>query len=151
MTAYLNHGVKAQTCETTPFFNTVGARYIASRAQIEQACDCLRSQGQTMTTHVGLSKGDVHPLGESHKSIVHALLEHVNETWSIMVMRTRPFSDDLFQHVHPHHQNLLSCKPHRPGCHQWRPSQQTINAEIQEPTQALCDRGEILGGQVLPL
>ena len=47
-------------------------------------------------------------------------------------MRTRPFSDDLFQHIHPHHQVLLSCKPHRPGCHQWRPLQQNIDAEIQE-------------------
>ena len=29
-------------------------------------------------------------------------------------------------------QVLLSCKPHLPGCHQWRPLQQNINAEIQE-------------------
>ena len=49
-----------------------------------------------------------------------------------MVMRTQPFSDDLFQHVHPHHHVLLSCKPHRPGCHQWRRLQQDIHAEIQE-------------------
>ena len=49
-----------------------------------------------------------------------------------MVMRTRQFSDDLFQHIHPHHQVLLSCKPHRPGCHQWRPLQQSINADIKE-------------------
>ena len=32
-----------------------------------------------MTTRVGLFKGDVHPLGESRKSIVDALLEHVTE------------------------------------------------------------------------
>ena len=30
-------------CETTPFVNTVGAHYVASRAHIEQACDSLRS------------------------------------------------------------------------------------------------------------
>ena len=88
MTAYLNHGVKAKMCENTPFVNTVGAHYVASRAHREQACDSLRSQGQSMTTHFGLSKGDVHPVGESHKSIDNALLEHVNETWSTMVMRT---------------------------------------------------------------
>ena len=41
-----------------------------------------------------------------------------------MVMRTRPFSDDLFQHIHPNHQVLLSCKSHRPGYHQWRQMQQ---------------------------
>ena len=29
MTAYLSHGVKAKMCETTPFVNTVGARYVA--------------------------------------------------------------------------------------------------------------------------
>ena len=71
-----------------------------------------------METKIGLSKGDVCPLTESHKPIVEALLEHVNGTWSTMAMHTQPFSHDLFQHVHPHHQVLLSCKPHRPGCHQ---------------------------------
>ena len=49
-----------------------------------------------------------------------------------MVMRTRPFSDDLFQHIHPNHQVLPSRKPHRPGCHQWRPMQQNSNADIKE-------------------
>ena len=132
MTAYLNHGVKAQMCETTPFVNTVGAHYVASRAHIELACDSLRSQGHSITTHVGLSKGDVYPVEESNRSIVKALLEHVNDTWSTMAMRTRPRSDDLFQHIHPNHQVLLSCKPHRPGCHQWRPMQQNINADIKE-------------------
>ena len=132
MTAYISIMVKAKMCETTPFVNTVGAHYVASRAHIEEACDSLRSQGQSMTTHVGLFKGDVHPIGESHKTIVNALLEHVNETWSTMVMRTRPFSDDLFQNIHPHHQVLLSCKPHRPGCHQRRPWQQNIDADIKE-------------------
>ena len=132
MTAYLNHGVKAKMCEATPFVNTVGAHYVASRAHIEQTCDSLRRQGQSMLTRIGLSKGDVHPLAESHKSVVDALLEHVNETWSTMVMRTQPFPEDLFEHVHLHHQVLPSCKPHRPGCHQWRPLQHHIHAEIQE-------------------
>ena len=71
--------VGCRWCETTPFVNTVGAHYVASRAHIEQACDSLRSQGRSITAHVGLSKGDVHPVGESRKSIVEALLEHVNE------------------------------------------------------------------------
>ena len=34
MTAYLNHGVKAKMCETTPFVNSVGSQYIAARAQL---------------------------------------------------------------------------------------------------------------------
>ena len=45
MTAYLNHGVKAKMCETNPFVNNVGSQYVASRAQIEKACDSLRSMG----------------------------------------------------------------------------------------------------------
>ena len=45
ITAYLNHGVKAKMCETTPCVNCVGSQYIAARAQIEQACDSLQSQG----------------------------------------------------------------------------------------------------------
>ena len=44
MTSYLTHGVKAKMCETTPFVNTVGAHYVASRAQIEQACVSLDSR-----------------------------------------------------------------------------------------------------------
>ena len=104
MTAYLNHRVKAKMCGTTPF----------------------------VTTCIGLSKGDVYPMKESNESIVKSLLKNVNNTWSTMVMRTRPFSDDLFQCIHPNHQVLLSCKPHRPGCHQWRPMQTNINADIKE-------------------
>ena len=115
-----------------PAIRGVGTHYVASRAHIEQACDSLRSQGQSMTTQIGLSKGDVHPVGESRKSIVNALLEHVNEAWSTMVTRTRPFSDDLFQHIYPHHQVFLSCKSHRPGCHQWRPLQQNNDADIKD-------------------
>ena len=123
MTAYLNHGVKAKMCETTPLGNTVGAHYLASRAHIEQACDSLRSQGQSITTHTGLSKGVVYPVEDFNESIVKAMLEHVKDTQSTMVMRTRPFSDDLFQHIRPNHQALPPGKPHRPGCHQWRPMQ----------------------------
>ena len=38
---------------------------------------------------------------------------------------------DLFP-CHPHHQVLLSCKPHRPGCHQRRPAQTTLAEEVRE-------------------
>ena len=48
MTSYLSHGVKAKMCETIPFVNSVGAQYIASRAQIEKACDSLRQQGHSV-------------------------------------------------------------------------------------------------------
>ena len=47
-------------------------------------------------------------------------------------MRTTPFPEDLFQDIHPNHQVLLSYKPHRPGCHQWRPAQTTLAAQIRE-------------------
>ena len=36
MTAYLNHGVKAKMCETTPFVDTVGARYVASELTLSR-------------------------------------------------------------------------------------------------------------------
>ena len=70
----LPNGVKVKMCDTTPVVNTVGAHCVASRAHIEQACDSLRTQGQSITTHIGLSRGDVHPIEESNKSIVKALL-----------------------------------------------------------------------------
>ena len=57
-------------CETTPFVNTVGAHYVASRAHIVQACDSLRSQGQSIITHVGLSRGEVRPIEEPDKPIL---------------------------------------------------------------------------------
>ena len=59
MTSYLTHGVKAKMCETAPFVNSVGTQYVASRAQLEQACDSLRQQGSSMKTTIGLSNGDV--------------------------------------------------------------------------------------------
>ena len=59
ITSYLTHGVKAKMCETTPFVNTVGSHYVASRAQIEQACDSLRQQGNPKVSTIGLSKVDV--------------------------------------------------------------------------------------------
>ena len=132
MTAYLNHGVKAKMCETTPFVNSVGSQYVASRAQIKRACDSLRSQGQSITTCIGLSDGLVHPMENSSEHIAKSLLQDVNSMWSTMVMRTMPFSEDLFQSIYPNHQVLLSCKSHRPGCHQWRPMRSDLTAEIKE-------------------
>ena len=49
-----------------------------------------------------------------------------------MMLRTRPFSDDLLQQVYPNQPVLLFCKPHRPGCHQWRPMQNDVNVDIKE-------------------
>ena len=129
---YLNHGVKAKMCEATPFVNTVGAHYVASTAQIEQACDSLRQQGQSRVTKIGLSKGDVCARTESPRTIIEALLVPEAATWSTMVTHTHPFSDDILQHVHPYHEVLLSCKPHRPGCHQWRPMQPHIHVDLKE-------------------
>ena len=88
MTAYLNHGVKAKMCEMTPVVNSVGAHCVASRAQVERACDSLRSQGQSITRCIGLSDGLVYPIEESNEHIVKSLLKDVNNTWSTMGMRT---------------------------------------------------------------
>ena len=125
MTSYLSHGVKAKMCETIPFVNTVGTHYMACRAQIEQACDSLRQQGGSKVSSIGLSKVDVcasTTVTESPSyTMVEALLVPKTAIWSTMVMHTSPFSSDILQKVHPHHEVLLSCQPHRPGCHQWRP------------------------------
>ena len=88
MTTYLNNGVKAKMCETTPFVNTVGAHYVASRAQIEQACDSLRQQGSSRVTRIGLSQVDV-----------GADMMPGDATWSTMVMHTHPFSNDIFASI----------------------------------------------------
>ena len=136
MTSYLTHGVKAKMCETIPFVNTVGAQYVASRAQLEQACDSLRQQGSSMTTTIGLSKSDVcapTTLTESPScTMVEALLVPQTAMWSTMVTHTHPFTHDVLQNVHPYHEVMLSCKPHRPECHQWRPLQSQIHDDVKE-------------------
>ena len=132
MTTYLNHGAKVKMCETTPFVNSVGSQYIDARAQIEMACDSLRSQGAALSTCIGLSEGTVHQATECTQHIAKSLLKDVTNTWSTMLMRTMPFPADLFQDVHPNHQVLLFCKPHRPKCHQWRPTQSELTAEVRE-------------------
>ena len=47
-------------------------------------------------------------------------------------MHTHPFTHDILQNVHPYHEVLLSCKPHRSGCHQWRPMQHRIHDDLKE-------------------
>ena len=84
-----------------------------------------------MVTKIGLSKGDVcADTTESPRTIAEALLVPEAAIWSTMVMHTHPFADDILQNVHPYHEVLLSCKPHRPDCHQWRPVQQQVYAEL---------------------
>ena len=88
-----------------------------------------------MTT-IGLSKGDVcdpTTLTESPScTMVEALMVPPSAMWSTMVMHTHPFTQDLLQNVRPHHEVMLSCKPHRPGCHQWRPLHSQVHDDIQE-------------------
>ena len=136
MTSYLTHGVKAKMCETTPFVNSVGTQYVASRAQLEQACDSLRQQGSSMKTIIGLSSDDVcdpTTLTESPScTMVEALMVPPSAMWSTMVMHTHPFTQDLLQKVCPHHEVILSCKPHRLGCHQWRPLRSQVHDDIRE-------------------
>ena len=38
---------------------------------------------------------------------------------------------DVLQNVHPYHEVMLSCKPHRPPCLQWRPLQSQIHDDIK--------------------
>ena len=136
MTSYLTHGVKAKMCETTPFANSVGTQYVASRAQLEQACDSLRQQGSSRKMAVGLSSDDVCApttlAGSPSCTIVDALMVPPSAMWSTMVMHTHPFSRDLLQNVCPHHEVILSCKPLRPGCRQWRPLHSQVHDDIRE-------------------
>ena len=85
-------------------------------------------------TTIGLSKAAVCvDMTESPPcTIAEALLVPEAAIWSTMVMHTHPFTHDILQKVHPYHEVLLSCKPHRPGCHQWRPLQPHIHDELKE-------------------
>ena len=65
-------------------------------------------------------------------TIAEALLVPEAATGSTMVMHTHPFRHDILRDVHPYHEVLLSCKPHRPGCHQWRPLQPHIHDDLKE-------------------
>ena len=47
-------------------------------------------------------------------------------------MYTHPYPQDLLQNVCPYHEILFSCKPHRPGCHQWKPLQPQVHDEIRK-------------------
>ena len=86
-----------------------------------------------MTT-IGLSKGDVcvnMTLTESPScTIAEALLVPKAAIWSTMVMHTHPFTHDILQNVHPYHEVLR--KPHRPGCHQWRPLQPQVREDLKD-------------------
>ena len=138
MTAYLNHGVKVKMCEATPCVNSVGSQYIVVRAQLELACDSIRKQDPALQTCIGPAGGSVHRATDSDHQIAKCLLKDVTTAWSTLTMRTTPFPTDLFQDVHPNHQVLLSCKPHRPGCHQWRPAQSDLTADSRSPTGCHC-------------
>ena len=87
-------------------------------------------------TTTGLSKGDVcatKTLTESpFCAIAEALLVPKAAIWSTMVMHTHPFTHDILQNVHPYHEVLLSCKPHRPGYHQWRPLQPQVRDDLKD-------------------
>ena len=113
MTSYLTHGVKAKMCETTPFVNSVGTQYVASRAQLDVCTPTTLTESPSCT-------------------IAEALMVPTSAMWSTMVVHTRPFPQELLQNACPHHEVILSCKPHRPGCHQWRPLHQQVYDDIQE-------------------
>ena len=81
---------------------------------------------------IGLADGTVHPANTSDHQTANSLLKDVTTAWSTLTLRTNPFPTHLFQHIHPNHQVLLSCKPYRPGCHQWRPAHTTLAHQIRE-------------------
>ena len=89
-----------------------------------------------MCQTVGLVKGDLCPsttLPEpAARAIVEALVIPPDATWSTLMLYTKPFPPDLLQCVRPCHAVLFSCKPHRPGCHQWKPMHVQVQEEIQE-------------------
>ena len=99
MTSYLNQGVKAKMCETTPLVNTVGTQYIAARAKIEMACDSIRAQGPSLQTCIGLADGKVHQVSESDNLIAETLLTDLPSRWSTVVMRTTSFPSDILRKV----------------------------------------------------
>ena len=122
-------------CETTPFVNTVGTEYIASRAQIEQACDSLRQEGSAIKKTIGLTNVHLCTPTTSTEStpcaIVEALKIPQDALWSTLVMYTQPYPSDLLQEIRPHHEVLFSCKPHQPGCHQWKPMHLRLHDDIR--------------------
>ena len=133
MTACLNRGVKAKMCETTPLSMLwEHSMLLPELTMLTLSRPATLFEVRDITTCIGLSNGIVHPMEELSESTVKSLLKDVNNTWSTMVMRTRPFSEDLFQSIHPNHQVLVSCKPHPPGCHEWKPVQTDIAADIKE-------------------
>ena len=97
-----------------------------------------------MVTAIGLSKGDVRApttLTESPScTIAEALLVPQMALWSTMVMHTHPFTHDILQNVHPCHEVMLSCKPHRPRCHQWRPLRSQVHADIKLRPDVIVER-----------
>ena len=64
--------------------------------------------------------------------MVEALMIPHDALWSTLKMYTQPYPSDLLQHVRPYHEFLFSCKPHRPGCHQWKPVHLQVYDEIRD-------------------
>ena len=84
-------------------------------------------------TTIGFSKVDVGAdMTESPSCTIAQLMVPEAAVWTTMVMHTSPFADDILQTVHPHHEVLLSCKPHRSGCHQWQPLQPQVHDDLKE-------------------
>ena len=85
-----------------------------------------------MTT-LGLSKVDVCAnMTESPSCTIAEALVPKAAIWSTMVMHTHPLAQDILQKVHPYHEVLLSRKPRRPGCHQWRPLQPQVHEDLKD-------------------
>ena len=119
MTSYLTHGVKAKMCETTPFVNTVGAHYVASRAQIEQACDSRKQQGNSKVLPLAFLRLMYVPPRHWRSFPPAPLLRRCSclrvqsgVLWSCTLAHSPLTSCRIFIHIM---KCCFSCKPHRPG------------------------------------
>ena len=94
----------------------MGTQYIASKAQIEKACDSLRQQGSSVKKAVGLTNVDLCTPTNTPSdtcAMVEALMIPPDALWSTLMMYTQPYPSDLLQHVRPHHEALLQTSPTR--------------------------------------
>ena len=100
---------------------------MAARAQVELACDSIRRQEPGVNTTLGKSEHKVIDMSEDDHRVAQSLAAQVEGQWSTFIMRTMPFSAELLSQVHPEHQVMMSMKPHKTGCHVWKPVSTSTN------------------------
>ena len=101
MTCYLHQGVKATTCETTPFANTMGTQYIAARIKVELACDSIRKQGQSVNAKFGICDSQVNDVSEDNHKIAESLLAEWTDSGAPLLCAPRRFPQTCSMRVIP--------------------------------------------------